>query len=83
MFDLFNRRTAKDYLKEAEDTYKVTPPKTSPNNELYRIGTTDDGRTTLTVMSTDGFSITMSMTPAACERMIRMIRSTYIGDESE
>ena len=87
MFDLFTRRTAKDYLKEAEDTYKVTAPKnepkTSPSNELYRVGVTGDGRTTLTMMSTDGFSMTMSMTPAACEQMIRMIRSTYDKETTE
>ena len=57
--------------------------KTSPNDELYRVGVTADGRTTLTMMSTDGFSMTMSMTPAACEQMIRMIRSTYSEDKVE
>lgn len=85
MFDLFNRRTAKDYLKEAEDTYKVPAPKptpkTSPSNELYRIGVTDDGRTTLTMMSTDGFSMTLSMNKEACERMIRMLRATYLENK--
>ena len=81
MFDLFPKRTAKDFLDQAKETYSVPAPKTSPVNELYRVGVTNDGMTTLTMMSTDGYSMTLSMNPEACERMIRMIRSTYSEEQ--
>lgn len=83
MFKFFKPTTAQEYIKDAEETYQMTAPKTSPNNELYRIGVTQDGMTTLTMISTDGFSMTMSMNPSACERMIRMIRATYEGEEDD
>ena len=55
----------------------VQPPKPAAK-ECYRIGRRDDGMTTLTVMSGDGFgSITLAMNDVACEQMIRMIRATY------
>lgn len=52
-------------------------PKTEPDNEHFRVGYTTDGYVTLTIMSTDGFSQTLSMTPNACERLIRMLRAAY------
>jgi hypothetical protein len=77
MFDFFTRRTANDFVEEAKKTYIVPKLKTEPEGEHYRIGVTEDGMTTVTFMSTDGYSMTLSMSPAACERMIRMIRATY------
>ena len=83
MFDLFRRRTAKEFLEEAKETYTV--PTTAPlvpemkqdSKEYYRIGRTEDGMTTLTLMSTDGFSCTLSMNQSACKQMIRMLESTF------
>lgn len=53
----------------------VAPPQPK---EYYRIGRRDDGFTTLTVMSGDGYgAITLSMNEAACEQLIKMLRATY------
>lgn len=51
----------------------------SPNNasaEPYRVGVTQDGRTTLSITGND-CSMTLSMTPDSCERLIRMLRATF------
>lgn len=80
MFDIFSR--SKDYQlpkKPNIEDYTV-PEKSTKLNENYRVGFTDDGFTTLTFMS-DSFSSTLYMTPGACERLIRMLRSTYEEDE--
>jgi hypothetical protein len=76
MFDFFRRRTAKDYKQIAEDTYKIAKPVKSPR-EHYRVGFTDDGSTTLTIMGGDGHTMTLTMNRDACEHMIGMLRSTY------
>lgn len=75
MFNFFGSgRTiepAKDY---------IVPKSESTVNEIYSIGVADDGRTSLTLK--DGpYSLSMYMNRDACERMIRMIRATYIDDE--
>ena len=60
----------------------VQPPKPAAK-ECYRIGRRDDGMTTLTVMSGDGFgSITLAMNEPACEQLIKMLRASYDGTES-
>ena len=58
-------------------------PKTEQTREEYfRVGATSDGRTTLTL--TDGAtSMTLTMNQLACEQMIRMIRATYIEDQTK
>ncbi len=61
----------------------VDPPKPK-SKEHYRVGFDDQGMTTLTLMSNDGWgSITLSMNRSACEQLIRMLRSTYDIDDSE
>ncbi len=88
MFNLFGRKTVKDFETEAKETYKVpeaTPvsvPKTQ--KEYYRVGRTDDGCTTLTMLG-DGYgSITLTMNREACEQMIRMLESTFdLKDNNE
>jgi len=71
-------------LKPVEPVKPVQPvPPVKPaqprneNREHYRIGCTPAGMTTLTIMSHDGMSITLSMNEEACEQMIRMLRATY------
>lgn len=81
MFNLFGRKTAKDFLKEAQETYSVPEvkpvkaPASSPQ-EHYRVGFDDSGMTTLTLMCGNS-TMTLSMNQEACEQMIRMIRATY------
>lgn len=82
MFNIFSR--SKDYqLPKTEniEDYQVSE-KSSKNNETYRVGFTDDGYVTLTFMS-GSFSSTLYLTPGACERLIRMLRSTYEEDEAD
>lgn len=76
MFDFFRRRTAEDYKQIAEDTYKMVKPVEQPR-EHYRVGFTDDGSTTLTLIGDGGHTMTLTMSQDACEHMVRMLRSTY------
>ena len=77
--------------KVAEETVKVLefpkpkpklvppldPPKRAPK-EHYRVGFDDQGFTTLTLLSDQGYgSMTLSMNRSACEQLIRMLRATY------
>lgn len=56
--------------------------KTEPN-EVYSVGITRDGRTTLTI-PTDGYSyVTLAMVPEECERLIRLLRATYTTETVE
>ncbi len=89
MFNLFGRKTAKDFIKEANETYgipevkPVSVPETKKHKEYYRVGRTDDGYTTLTMIDNSGYgSMTLTMNREACEQMIRMLESTFV-DEKE
>jgi hypothetical protein len=87
MFNLFGRKTVKDFEAEANETYSV--PKVKPvgipekeHKEYYRVGRTDDGCTTLTMISNDGYgSMTLTMNREACEQMIRMLKATFTDSE--
>lgn len=63
-----------DYVKPVE------PPKAQ---EHYRVGFDSDGMTTLTLIAGAGNSMTMSMSQESCEQLIRMLRATYQGSETE
>jgi hypothetical protein len=84
MFDLFTRHTAKDFIKDAEDTYTM-PKKTQSEeyyaNELFRVGSTRFGETTLTLLSNHGASMTITMNQTTCEKLIRMIQATFTEEE--
>ena len=84
MFNLFGRKTTKDFLEQAKETYSDLPnvqpvevPK-KEHREYYRVGRTDDGYTTLTMIGNDGYgTMTLTMNQEACEQLIRMLQSTY------
>ena len=87
MFNLFGRKTVKDFEAEAKETYSV--PEVAPvsvpkkNKEYYRVGRTEDGDTTLTMISHDGYgSLTLTMNRSACEQMIRMLESTFEQEQN-
>jgi len=84
---MFNNVFGKNVSKDIADVEKVINevklPNTEPLNEHFRVGYTTDGYVTLTLRSTDGFSQTLSMNPAACERLIRMLRATYTEETTE
>ncbi len=93
MFNLFGRKTAKEFEEEAKETYGVpeVPPVSVPKQEqkeFYRVGRTDDGCTTLTMLGINGYgSMTLTMNQEACEQLIRMLQSTFqkekITEETE
>ena len=62
-----------DYVKPVE------PPKPQ---EHYRVGFTDAGETTLTLLTNHG-STTLTMNRDACEQLIKMLRATYQEVEDE
>jgi hypothetical protein len=55
----------------------------APHKEYYRVGFTNDGQTTLTLINHEGWgSMTLTMNKEACEQLIRMLRATYIEDDN-
>ena len=86
MFNLFGRKTVKDFEAEVKETYSVPemkPPK-KEDREFYRVGRTEEGRTTLTMISGDGYgTMTLTMTREACEQMIRMLESTFTDEPTK
>ncbi len=83
----------KKFMKDTgpDNVIKFPEPKAVPKmpavepapKEHYRIGRRDDGMTTLTVMSGDGWgSITLAMNDAACEQLIKMLRATYADSDN-
>lgn len=76
MFGLFSS-TPKEFEKAAEDIYKMVKAKEPESREHYRIGYTDDGRTSLTLLDSGGISMTLFLTQNGCEQLIKMLRATY------
>jgi len=82
MFKYFSDKTKEDLnmKKEEKDSAKIDKSLFGPQNEYFRVGATVDGMTTLTIISSNGFSSTLSLSHAACEQLIRMLRATYISE---
>jgi hypothetical protein len=87
MFNLFGRKTVKDFEAEAKETYSVpdVEPPEKEDREFYRVGRTEEGRTTLTMIDRSGYgSLTLTMNREACEQMIRMLEATFpLEEENE
>jgi hypothetical protein len=79
MFNFFRRATAEDYKQIATDIYKIPNSIKEPTpKEYYRVGRTDDGCTTLTMLDSSGYSsMTLTMNQSACKQLIRMLESTF------
>lgn len=80
MFDLFKKRTAKEFLADAKDTYelpKLTEPLPMPtpkeDRAYYTVGSLDDGRVQLTVGYPSSISLTMN--EAAVRQMIKLLEA--------
>ena len=67
--------------KAVEPVQPPAPPKPKAPEEHYRVGFDSEGRTTLTLLTNYGSSMTLSMNRTACEQLIRMLRATYQDDE--
>lgn len=79
--NVFRRTTAAELYQAAQENYPVPEPQPKMCKEHYRVGVTNDGGTTLTLIS-DGNTMTLTMTQEYCERLIRMLRATY-GEDKE
>ena len=74
-FNFFRRRTAKEYMETAAETYEV-PQVSLPNTEpAYQVGKTEDGKTTLRI----GYS-TLTMTNAGVDQLMRMLTAAKEND---
>lgn len=87
MFNLFGRKTAKEFMDEAKETYGVpeVKPVSVPGPQIkehYRVGADDQGNTTLTFIADNGYSMTLTMNQQETERMIRMLRATYTEEQA-
>lgn len=83
MFNLFNRKTSREFMEDAKETYPTPVLEDKPAEEEcpYTIGPTSDGRTVLRV--TNGHSImSLTMSEAAVRLMIRMLEAS-ISDLKE
>lgn len=72
----FGKNTSKEFEQAAQDNYPV-PELPKKNTEVYRVGVTENGDTTLTLLSPNGLSTTLIMSQDRCEQLIRMLRATY------
>ena len=81
--NVFGKNISKEIADADKLIHEVKLPKTEPQNEHFRVGYTTDGYVTLTLMATNGYSQTMSMSPTACERLIRMLRAAYTEESAE
>lgn len=64
--------------------YKELPKAvTNEPQDHFRVGVTKDGKTSLTIISQDGYQSTLTMNQVACEQLIRMLRATYLDDVKE
>jgi len=60
---------------------KLTPVPEPEPEEHYRVGFTTAGDTTLTLRSSGGASMTLTMNRDSTEQLIRMLRATYQDEE--
>jgi hypothetical protein len=85
VFNLFGRKTVKDFEAEAKETYSVSEvkPINVPKDpkENYRVGCTADGMTTLTLMD-NALTMTLTLNQAGCKQLIRMLESTFIDERT-
>ena len=72
MFNIFRKRTAKEFLEEAKETYivpkKEQPKKEDPPKVYYRIGVTENNRVAFSM----GYS-EITMNRQGCQQMIDQI----------
>ena len=81
MFDFFKRKTAKDFMQDARDTYGLPEPKETPSMPpvppnpakddakiFYRFGVTDNNRIAFSM----GYS-EITMNKAGCQQLIDQV----------
>lgn len=89
MFNLFGRKTAKDFMDEAKETYGLPEPETVPpmpeekepeGKIFYRMGLTDNNRVAFSM----GYS-EITMNKEGCQQMIDQLVffQSQLTDEGE
>jgi hypothetical protein len=79
VFDFFNRKTAKDFMEQAQETYQAPPAK---DECLYTVGTTQSGQTVLKLV--DGYmTMSLTMNDVAVRKMIRLLEATLEEEQNE
>jgi hypothetical protein len=82
MFDFFRKKTAKEFIEEAKETYGLPevkpiemPPIEAPKRDqvVYKIGKTENGKVTLSLGDYSGTTVTMNS--AGVDHLIRMLES--------
>lgn len=88
MFNFFSRKTAKDFMEQAKETYvvppmpTVEPPKPKEDKCFYTVGTTQSGKTVLRMCDESGYSsLSLTMNEAATRQMIRMLEATLTEED--
>lgn len=86
MFNWFNKEKSYSDASYAADQryYNKLEKKMADTSseEPYRVGVTLDGKVTLTLIAGVGNSMTLTMSPEACEAMIRVLRATYTTEKA-
>jgi hypothetical protein len=84
MFNIFKKRTAKEFLDEAKETYMV--PEVKPvipdinENALYMVGVNEYGMVQLRVGSS--YSLTLSMNNSAVRTLIKQLEAAMPEEDN-
>lgn len=76
--DSLNLPLAKDYPAMPQ----TTKPNPKDQTEFFRVGITQDGYSTLTLIDNNGYTMTITLSKEDCQQMIRMLKST-MEEENE
>ena len=88
MFNIFGKKkTAKDFMDEAKETYGLPEPKTTPvmpkraqpSPVHYKVG--NDGNNNVVLQIGDGYSMTLTMNNSATRQLIRLLEAAMIETE--
>jgi hypothetical protein len=83
MFDLFSKKEAEKVAEEIVEDLKTLEPKekSSADEDWYRVGYTNDGRTTLTLRNGPA-SLTLLMSENDTRRLIKMLEATLSNGDT-
>lgn len=96
MFNIFGRRTTKDFMEEAKETYSLPEPKQippmpeiakpkddNPGPTPYTVGPTPSGDVAIRIQAKDGFSMTMVMNSVATRQFIRVLEAAISEEDKD
>lgn len=85
MFNLFGKRTAKEFLEEAKETYmvpEVKPVETNVNEDaLYTVGVNNHGMVQLRVGTP--YAVTLTMNNSAVRTLIKQLEAAMPEEDAE